>query len=86
MLYVNVSPSEPGRVNLRELAEVRQHHMPAPAVKFATPCELHRVAEEVSRQHPHYQEETHFVVQEELGRRQQLGTLMQAVKGDLRHG
>lgn len=86
MLYVNATPGKAGAVNLRELAEVRQHHMPAPAVRFASPAELHRVAEEVTRQHPQLAEETSFVVQEELGRRHQLGTIMQAVKGGQRRG
>ena len=82
MLYVNKVPGKPGAVNLNELREVRQHHMPAPAVRFATPCELARVAAEVTRQHPHLVEETHFVMHEELHRRDQLArTPMQAVKG-----
>ena len=85
MLYINETPSQTGRVNLRELAIVRQHHMPAPAVRFATPSELHRVATETARKHPELVEETQFVVHEELGRRQQLSTIMEAVKGDLRH-
>lgn len=85
MLYVNEAPAKPGTVNLRELAEVRQHHMPAQAVRFATAGELSRVAEEVAQQRPELREETQFVVQEELGRRHRLGTLMQAVVGGQRH-
>ena len=86
MLYLNETPPQTGRVNLKELAIVRQHHMPAPAVRFATPSELRRVAAETTRQHPELVEETTFVVYEELGRRQQLSTIMQAVKGGQRNG
>jgi hypothetical protein len=87
MLYINNSTRpKVGRVNLKELQEVREHHMPAPAVRFATPSELHRVATEVTRQRPELLEETHFVVKEELGRRQKLSQVaMEAVKGGLCH-
>lgn len=85
MLYVNKTRSQAGRVNLKELREVREHLMPPTAVRFAKPCQLERVAAEITRQRPELREETEFVVQEELGRRQQLGTIMQAVKGDQRH-
>jgi hypothetical protein len=87
MLYLNNSTRpKVGRVNLKELQEVREHHMPAPAVRFATPSELHRVATEVTRQRPELLEETHFVVKEELGRRQKLSQVaMEAVKGGQRH-
>jgi hypothetical protein len=82
MLYINNSQPEAGRVNLKELAEVRQHHMPAPAVRFASPAELHRVAQEVASQRPELREETTFVVHEELGRRQKLAQpAMQVVNG-----
>jgi len=86
LLYINKTRPEVGRVNLKELAIVRQHHMPAPAVRFATPSELHRVATETARQHPELIEETTFVVHEELGRRQQLAIIMQAVEGGQRNG
>ena len=82
MLYLNKTRPEVGRVNLRELAEVRQHHMPAPAVRFASPHELARVAAEVSRQRPELLEEAHFVLHEELGRRQLLAEVsMRVVEG-----
>ena len=82
MLYINKTRPELGRVNLRELAEVRQYHMPAPAVRFASPNELARVAAEVSRQRPELLEEAHFVLHEELGRRQQLAQVsMRVVEG-----
>lgn len=84
-LYLNTTRPQPGRVNLKELREVREHHMPAHAVRFAKACQLQRVAEEVTRQRPELAEETEFVVNEELGRRRQLGTLMQAVKGGQHH-
>lgn len=84
-LYLNTTRPQPGRVNLKELKEVREHHMPAAAVRFAKPCQLQRVADEVSRQRPELREETEFVVNEELGRRRQLGTLMHAVKGGQGH-
>jgi hypothetical protein len=86
MLYINETRPKPGRVNLKELAIVRQNHMPAAACRFATPSELRRVAAETARQHPELIEETDFVVNEELGRRHQLGTIMQAVKGGQRRG
>lgn len=85
MLYLNQTRPKTGRVNLKELALVRQHHMPAAACRFATPSELRRVAAETARQHPELVEETNFVVHEELGRRQQLSTIMQAVKGGQSH-
>lgn len=85
MLYINDTPPSKGRVNLKELEEVRAHHMPPTAVRFAKPCQLHRVAQEVTRQRPELREETEFVVQEELGRRQLLATTMEAVKGGQRH-
>lgn len=86
MLYVNTAPSKPGRVNLNELKEVREHLMPPTAVRFAKPCQLERVAAEITRQRPELREETHFVVQEELGRRQQLAQVpMQAVEGGQRY-
>jgi hypothetical protein len=72
MLYINQSQPVAGRVNLRELAEVRQHHMPAPAVRFASPDELSRVAQEITSQRPELREETTFVVHEELTRRKHL--------------
>jgi len=82
MLYINNTRAVPGRINLNELAEVRQHHMPAPAVRFATPSELARVAAETARQHPRLREEATFVLHEELGRRQQLAdTSMRVVEG-----
>lgn len=82
MLYINRSAAALGRVNLRELAEVRQHHMPAPAVRFATPCELTRVADEISRQRPELREETDFVVQDELLRRERLAQSTMQVVGE----
>jgi hypothetical protein len=87
MLYINNSTRpKVGRVNLKELQEVREHHMPAAGVRFAAPSELHRVATEVTRQRPELVEETHFVVNEELGRRQKLAQVaMEAVKGGLCH-
>jgi hypothetical protein len=86
MLYLNQTRPQAGRVNLKELQEVREHHMPAPAVRFATPSELHRVATEITRQRPELLEETHFVVHEELGRRQKLAHVsMEAVKGGPGH-
>jgi hypothetical protein len=85
MLYINNTRPTMGRVNLKELAVVREHYMPATAVRFAKPCQLERVAAEVSRQRPELVEETQFVVLEELGRRQMLATTMQAVKGGQRH-
>ena len=82
MLYINTTRPNPGRVNLKELQEVREHHMPAHAVRFAKPCQLQRVADEVTRLRPEYREETEFVVIEELGRRRQLAdTSMQVVEG-----
>ena len=87
MLYLNTARADSGRVNLRELADVRQHHMPAPLVRFATLCELERVAAETSCQHPQLREETQFVLHEELGRRQRLATpLMRVVEGAQRNG
>lgn len=86
MLYINQTRSKEGRVNLKELQEVRRDFMPAHAVRFAKPCQLERVATEVVRQRPELREETEFVVQEELGRRQLLATTMQAVKGGQRNG
>jgi len=85
MLYLNTTRPKTGRVNLSELRQVREHHMPAPAVRFASPSELRRVAAEVTRQNPALLEETAFVVEEELGRRQLLATTMEAVKGGLTH-
>lgn len=62
----------PGPVNLGELAIVRTQHMPAELVQWSSPCQLVRRAAEVSRQHPHLQEEAGFVVVDELTRRYQL--------------
>jgi hypothetical protein len=82
MLYINDSQSQAGRVNLRELAEVRQHHMPAPSVRFASPAELSRVAQEITSQRPELREETTFVVHEELTRRQRLAQpIMRVLNG-----
>lgn len=86
MLYINQTHSKPGRVNLKELQEVREHHMPTHAVRFAKPCQLQRVADEVTRLRPELREETEFVVHEELSRRHQLGTIMQAVEGGQHRG
>lgn len=86
MLTINKTRPEAGRVNLRELQEVRKYHMPAMAVRFAKPCQLERVAAEVTRLRPELREETAYVVQEELGRRQRLATTMEAVKGGLSRG
>jgi hypothetical protein len=86
MLYINQTRPKSGRVNLRELADLRQNYMPTQAVRFATPSELSRVAAEVTRQHPELLEEAHFVVHEELGRRQKLAQVpMEAVKGGQGH-
>jgi hypothetical protein len=82
MLYINNSQSDSGRVNLGQLAEVRQHHMPAPAVRFASPDELSRVAHEITSQRPELREETTFVVHEELSRRKKLAQpSMQVLNG-----
>ena len=87
MLYINKSRPAPGRVNLKELQEVREHHMPAHAVRFAKPCQLVRVANEVTRQRPELREETEFVVYEELGRRRLLAdTSMRVLEGSQRNG
>jgi hypothetical protein len=86
LLYINQeTAAEADDVNPEELDEVRREHMPHFAVRFAAADELHRVAEEVTRQHPRLREETQYVVVEELGRRHTLGTLMQTVKGGLLH-
>jgi hypothetical protein len=82
MLYINNTRPAMGRVNLKELQEVREHHMPVHAVRFAKPCQLQRVAAEVTRLRPELREETEFVVYEELGRRQQLAdTSMRVLEG-----
>ena len=79
--------SEPVKVNLKELSIVRAVHMPAHVVRFAPPCQLERVREEVSREQPHLREELLFVEFEELGRRARLSqSPLQAVKGGLRRG
>lgn len=62
----------PGPVNLGELRIVREQHMPTPLLQWASPCQLQRRAAEVSRQHPHLQEEAAFVVADELARRARL--------------
>ena len=59
----------PSPVNLGELAIVRTEHMPSHLVQWSSPCQLVRRAAEVSRQHPHLQEEADFVVADELARR-----------------
>lgn len=87
MLYINTTRSKPGRVNLKELQEVREHHMPPHAVRFAKPCQLQRVAAEVTRLRPELREETEFVVHEELGRRHRLAdTSMRVLEGNQRNG
>lgn len=86
MLHVNKSVPTLGPVNLKELAEVRRRYMPTHAVRFAKPCQLVRVANEVSRLRPELREEVHFVVQEELALREGLAdTSLVAVKGGLRN-
>lgn len=78
----SMGTSEQVRVNIKELGIVREHHMPAHAVRFASPCELERVAEETARKEPRLREEAHFVKHEELHRRGQLSqSPLQAVKG-----
>lgn len=82
MLYINKTRSEAGRVNIKELQEVREQHMPLHAVRFAKPCQLQRVAAEITRLRPELREEAEFVVQEELGRRERLATTpMRLVEG-----
>ncbi|MGI4870975.1 MAG: hypothetical protein ACRYFX_07335 [Janthinobacterium lividum] len=71
-ILVTTGADELPRINLGELHQVREHHMPAYAVRFASEGELERVAEEVSRQHPPLREEAHFVKEEELRRRERL--------------
>ena len=86
-LYINTTRPTEGRVNLKELQEVREHHMPAAAVRFAKPCQLQRVVTETSLQHPHLREEVTFVMYEELGRRRMLATTpMQVSEGGRRNG
>lgn len=86
MLYLNKTQPTLGPVNLSQLAEVRQKFMPTHAVRLAMPCQLQRVADEVSRLRPELREETAFVVQEELALREHLAdTSMQVVKGAQRH-
>ncbi|KUG06907.1 hypothetical protein [Solirubrum puertoriconensis] len=60
-----------GPVNLKELAEVRQSHMPELIVRFAHIDEVARVAREVAYQHPQFAEETAFVLADEQARRDQ---------------
>jgi hypothetical protein len=87
MLYLNRTVPGLGPVNLTQLAEVRQKFMPTHAVRLAMPCQLQRVADEVSRLRPELREETDFVVREELALREHLAnTTMEAVKGGQRHG
>jgi hypothetical protein len=86
MLYLNKKDPTLGPVNLSQLTEVREKYMPTHAVRLAMPCQLKRVADEVSRVRPELREETAFVVQEELALREHLAnTSMQMVKGGQRH-
>jgi hypothetical protein len=74
--------SEPVRVNIRQLGIVREVHMPTHAVRFASECDLHRVADEIARKEPELREEADFVKYEELTRRALLNqSPLQAVKG-----
>jgi hypothetical protein len=87
MLYINKKRSIPGPVNLGQLAIVREQHMPPHVVRFASPSELARVADEVSREEPELLEEVHFVRFEELERRQRLATpVMHVLEGAQHHG
>jgi hypothetical protein len=86
MLYVNKERALPGPVNLGQLAEVLSNHMPAQVVRFASPSELARVADEVSRERPELLEEVHYVRLEELGRRERLAkSQMSIVEGGQRN-
>jgi hypothetical protein len=71
-MYLNTTAADRPVVNLLELAEVRQHHMPTPLVQFSPLCEVARVAAEVSRKHPRLSEEAAFVVLDEVDRRGRL--------------
>ena len=87
MLYINKKRSIPGPVHLGQLARVREHHMPAHVVRFAEPCQLARVAHETACKEPELLEEAHFVMHEELHRRQQLAdTSMRILEGSQRNG
>ena len=78
----SLTSHEPVKVNIKELGIVREQHMPAHVVRFAPPCQLQRVREEVSREQPHLREELLYVEQEELGRRARLSqSPLRAVKG-----
>lgn len=72
-MHLDTTPSpDHGVVNLLELAEVRQHHLPTPLVQFSPLLEVMRRAAEVSRQHPRLREEAHFVLRDEATRRARL--------------
>jgi len=87
MLYINKERAVPGPVHLGQLAEVRAHHMPPHVVRFAEPAQLARVAAETYRKQPELLEEAHFVLHEELHRRQQLAdTSMRVLEGSQDRG
>ena len=71
-------PPAPGPVNIGELQQVREHHMPTPLVQFSPLCEVRRRANEVSQQHPNLKEEAHFVFVDEVDRRLRLLHLAQS--------
>lgn len=72
-MYINTSPSldrEP--VNLRELQEVHEHHLPPVLVRLVPLAELQRRAHELSIEQPRLRQEARYVWREEVGRRLRL--------------